>query len=211
MHFSIAQPVFLHQNAIAGPSSQQFVPHSLSNTPTHSYLSHPSIPPSTSPSPLLLATQIQQNLTQETPPLSPVESQFWISNKRRRLGTGYSRQSSLAPAPWGKSDQARFDSRLARMTASCGFSFTWIEDIEVQDFMADFIPNAILPGCRVVSDRLVPEEVDKYRRKAQDRSRGSLATLQCDGWTGGNHHHLLAFMMTTSGPNKREVCTLNSN
>jgi hypothetical protein len=35
--------------------------------------------------------------------------------------------------------------------------------------------------------------------------KGTLATLQCDGWSGVNSHHFLAFMITTSN---REVTDL---
>ncbi|KAI0363229.1 hypothetical protein BV20DRAFT_958722, partial [Pilatotrama ljubarskyi] len=76
---------------------------------------------------------------------------------------------------WNEARQATFESRLAQLTASCGWSLTWVENIEWIDFCADFIPQAI------------------------EACRGRLATLQCDGYTALNQHHLIAFMITVNG------------
>jgi len=50
--------------------------------------------------------------------------------------------------------------------------------------------------------KYIPMEAKKFRDAAISRSRGLEVTIQCDGWSGINFHHYLAFMITTSS---REV------
>ncbi|KZT31206.1 hypothetical protein SISSUDRAFT_970170, partial [Sistotremastrum suecicum HHB10207 ss-3] len=68
------------------------------------------------------------------------------------------------------------------ITASANFPLTWTENPEVMAFFAKFIPHA--------------EAMMKH----------SKVTLQCDGWTGENHHHLQAFMVT--GDNRLQTVKL---
>ncbi|KAF8478229.1 ribonuclease H-like domain-containing protein [Russula emetica] len=45
----------------------------------------------------------------------------------------------------------------------------------------------------------------RIRHASMRKTEGCEVTLQCDGWTGINNHHYIAFMMTTS---KRELYTI---
>ncbi|KAJ2977735.1 hypothetical protein NUW54_g11382 [Trametes sanguinea] len=101
--------------------------------------------------------------------------------------------------PWNDARQALFESRLARLTASQGWALTWVQNVEWLDFCADFIPEALNPSRRVLGNRIIPAEVIKLRNAAQTACRGQLATVQCDGFTALNQHHLIAFMLTVNG------------
>lgn len=106
---------------------------------------------------------------------------------------------------WTSAHQACFESRIARITASCGFPFMWVENIEWLDFLDSFIPAAAPISRRILANRLIPAEIEKYRAAARENAQGLEGTLQCDGWTGVNFHHFLAFMLTTA---KRDVHTV---
>ncbi|KAI9063901.1 hypothetical protein FKP32DRAFT_1564653 [Trametes sanguinea] len=79
-----------------------------------------------------------------------------------------------------------FESYMIRLTASAGLPFSWIENPVWLSFCDEFLPSA---------------KVKLFRTQAVKRTAGANATLQADGWTGINNHHLVAFMLT----GKREV------
>ncbi|KAI0049656.1 hypothetical protein FA95DRAFT_1488644, partial [Auriscalpium vulgare] len=80
------------------------------------------------------------------------------------------------PPPWTSQQQHRFEALVGRLTAAIPVSFSWVENPAWHAFCAEFIP-----GAHMFSPR--------------ERAKGNEATGQCDGWSGENHHHYLAFMM----------------
>ena len=128
--------------------------------------------------------------------------------KRPRLSSRLSHQQiqhSYEHPVWSTTHQERFASRVARLTASCGFPFLWVDNPEWREFCAEFIPAAQPFGRKSLASHWIPEEVNKYRESAKDRSKGQEVTIQCDGWSGINSHHYVAFMITTA---RRDVCCL---
>jgi hypothetical protein len=87
---------------------------------------------------------------------------------------------------------------MANITASCGFSFNWIENQAVRSFLNEFFPFANPISSYQLANRIIPREVEKFCQAAKNRCHGSDATLQTDGWTGINFRYLLAFMITTA-------------
>lgn len=187
--------------------------------PSHSPASSSSalsinIPPSSqTPSPLLfLGSNMISYSPQTTSPLAfPQEStSLSVSStagdyswKRPRISSqGLSRRPSLQHVAWSPDQQARLGVRIARITASCGFPYRWVENPEWIAFLNEFLPAAQTVSRRQISDTLIPMETARYREAAKKRSAGALVTLQCDGWSGINFHHFLAFMITTD---RREV------
>jgi len=72
-------------------------------------------------------------------------------SKQPRTSYGYSRRASrsLSRAPsqpelpwWSSATQARFASLMAHITASCGFPFLWVENLEWISFCNEFVPGA---------------------------------------------------------------------
>jgi len=100
--------------------------------------------------------------------------------------------------PWNPGKQERFDSRIARITAATNFPLSWIENPEVLAFFDEFIPGAKVPTRKVLTNWIIPKEVDKLRQQAMKIVSGSEVTIQCNGWTTLNTHHYIAFMMTAS-------------
>ena len=141
------------------------------------------------------------------PPSGSLSVASNYSRKCPRYSREISRQQSLSNIPiWTPDNQARLGVSLARITTACGFPYRWVENPEWNKFLAEFLPGAQTISRRQISDTIIPREIAKYRELAKVKSKGCLVTLQCDGWTGMNFHHFLAFMITTD---KREVCHQN--
>lgn len=100
---------------------------------------------------------------------------------------------------WSPEKQKSFDTRIARMTASAGFPLSWVDNAEWIDFCTEFVPAAKLPSRKTLTGRLLPAAITELRTAAMTVAKGQNATLQADGWTGMNNHHLLAFMITVNG------------
>ncbi|KIM66584.1 hypothetical protein SCLCIDRAFT_110226, partial [Scleroderma citrinum Foug A] len=98
---------------------------------------------------------------------------------------------------WLNVHQEHFEHHLANITASCGFPFSWVENQAVRNFLDDLLPLVAHISSYQLTSCIVPQEVDQYRQLAKSTSKGCQATLQTDGWTGINFHHLVAFMVTT--------------
>jgi hypothetical protein len=105
-------------------------------------------------------------------------------------------QPSQSPG-WGWSEelQMRFEIQIARLTAAASLPLSWVDNPEWIDFIHLFLPAARSPSRKVLTSRLIPGVVEEYTRIAKESSRGQNATIQADGWTGANFHHLLAFMI----------------
>lgn len=102
---------------------------------------------------------------------------------------------------WTDADQADWEAGLARVTASAGLPLRWVENPEWLKLCDRFIPRAKVPSAKVLTKRVMPQVLRGIKVTAIEESRGAVGTLQCDGWTGENHHHLIGFMMTV----KRKV------
>ena len=98
--------------------------------------------------------------------------------------------------PWTDADQADWEAGLARLTASAGLPLRWVENPEWVKLCDRFIPCAKIPSAKVFTKCVMPHVLHGLQVTAKEECRGGVATLQCDGWTGANSHHLLGFMMT---------------
>jgi hypothetical protein len=81
------------------------------------------------------------------------------------------------------------------MTASAGFPLSWVDSPEWIDFCTEFLPAAKLPSQKMLTHCLLPAAITELHASARAATKGHEATLQADGWTGVNNHHLLAFMI----------------
>jgi hypothetical protein len=161
----------------------------------------PSPMPSPMPSPLELhlnqfvSTPLQPSPLQ-SPSIGSIHRPSTVQSGAKRRRT---QNTTVVPSvEWTSAHQACFESRIVRITASCGFPFMWVENIEWLDFLDNFMP-AVAPIPRhVLANWLIPAEIEKYRAAAKENAQGLEGTLQCDGWTGANFHHFLAFTLTTA-------------
>ncbi len=95
--------------------------------------------------------------------------------------------------------QQQLETSIARITASANLPLSWTEDPEVRAFLARFLPAARPISRFVLTTRLIPTELQAQRSILLPQVEGGLATLSCDGWSGGNFHHYTGFMMTAKG------------
>ena len=104
----------------------------------------------------------------------------------------------LTGQPWSPELQKTFENRIARLTAAAGLPLSWVDNPEWIDFIHEFLPWAASPSRKVLSARLIPCIAKSYRQLAKESLKDQNATVQADGWTAVNFHHLLAFMITVN-------------
>jgi len=85
------------------------------------------------------------------------------------------------------------------MTAFTGFPLFWVDNPEWIDFFTEFLPAAKLPLQKTLTHHLLPAAITELHASPTAATKGHKATLQADGWTGVNNHHLLAFMIMADG------------
>lgn len=121
-----------------------------------------------------------------------------IPRSHSRTPSLHSHADFIEPA-WTKERQAQFETAIARLTVSAGFPLAWVDNPEWINFCAEFIPGAKSPSRKTLTTRIIPKAVEGLRASAEASARGHLATLQSDGWTGLNKHHLLGMMLGANG------------
>jgi hypothetical protein len=115
--------------------------------------------------------------------------------KRARLSSFVSPTSNLPV--WTEELQTQWATSVARLTASCGFPYSWVENPQWVAFCCEWIPGAIPIYRKALANRWIPQEVERYRDISKKEAVGTMATIQFDGWSGINSHHFVAFMITT--------------
>ena len=100
---------------------------------------------------------------------------------------------------WNTGRQRLFEEKLGRVTAACGFPLSWVDNPEWIGFCDEFIPAARLPSHNTLSRRIIPNVAADFQAHARTDAKGHYGTLQDDGWTGVNNHHLLASMVAVNG------------
>jgi hypothetical protein len=201
------------QLPVAGPSTGFGTLMSAMSTYNSPGPSFASLPPSASASPSLFPLPIPfadappyspsiQDSAGTSASASPMFSQHPISLPRASSHSGNRRASSrLVPdvQSWSSVRQKQFERSIARLTASAGLPLSWVDNAEWIMFVDEFLPAARSPSRKVLTNRLIPTAVAEFRAAAKAAANGREATIQADGWTGVNHHHLIAFMITVDG------------
>ncbi|KAF9035772.1 hypothetical protein BJ165DRAFT_1307486, partial [Panaeolus papilionaceus] len=101
---------------------------------------------------------------------------------------------------WNSDRQTDYENSIARLTASAGLPLSWVDNPEFIAFKEKFIPAAKPVTRKVLTKRIIPRLVKTFRQKAMAAvKQNKYVTLQADGWTGENHHHYIAFMITSGG------------
>ncbi|KAI0827853.1 hypothetical protein BC628DRAFT_1317586 [Trametes gibbosa] len=119
--------------------------------------------------------------------------------------------SPLAGAlPWTAARQSHYESLVTRLTASANFPLSWVDNPIWIEFCDEFLPSAKVPTRRVLTSRLLHNEIKHFRAQAIQQTAGGDATMQADGWTGLNNHHLLAFMIRANCA-VHTACVLNTS
>ena len=98
--------------------------------------------------------------------------------------------------PWSADCVSRYETRLARITAYAGFALSWLDNPEWCAFVDEFIPGAPQVSRRVITRCVLPNVVRDLDTQVTQSINGKEAVMQADGWTGLNHSHLIAIMIS---------------
>ena len=98
---------------------------------------------------------------------------------------------------WPDARRKQFEKRILRLTASAGLPLSWVENLEWKRFCDEFMPGSPRISRKVLTRRILREVVAEFRAEVCRKCKGKEVTLQADGWTGLNNHHLVAFMITS--------------
>jgi hypothetical protein len=160
------QPGLLYSRDTSPALSSPSLPNSYRETPPSS--EHSSVPPS---------RRLSRSQTHTRIPSQTIAS--WAS-----------------PTSWNATRQHRFENHITRLTVSGGLPLSWVDNANWIGFCQEFLPFASLPSRKVLTQRLIPGAANELRSQAKAAAKGKEATLQADGWTGQNNHHLIAVMIS---------------
>ena len=125
-------------------------------------------------------------------PYSSRSQQHSISHQQNKI--------NINPAlAWSPESQRSFKTCLAHLTASASFPLSWVDNPEWITFCDEFLPAAKQPSQNTLTHLIIPATVNNFREVAKAATKGQEATLQSNGWTGTNNHHLLAYMILADG------------
>ncbi|KIK83246.1 hypothetical protein PAXRUDRAFT_153271, partial [Paxillus rubicundulus Ve08.2h10] len=100
-------------------------------------------------------------------------------------------------ASWTPGNQANWKAVLARLMASTGLPLQCSENPEWKKICNHFLTKAKFPSSKLESESSSSAVPSLSSSKLVIQHSCSQFMLQCDGWTGVNHHHLIGFMMTS--------------
>lgn len=127
-----------------------------------------------------------------------------ISKKRR--SAHYTPSPKVSPIvtpttsrPPTLQDVSIFEDALISCFASANIAFNVVENPQFRQLINICVPGMKIPSRKTLSGRILNTKLATVRHDVKWGTRNRLATLQCDGWTGRNSQHLVAFMITTLG------------
>jgi len=180
------------------------IPGSSQNSPPFPSMLPPSLPLTRTCSPAVSISALSASFpptfgdlmipSNDSPQLSPGQLFSGLSTPRSQVPSILI--DDPGPGVWLPDVQRKFEERIARLTASAGLPLSWVDNPEWIDFINDFLPSARSPSRKVLTNRLIPTIAQGYRDHTKTMARGKNVTLQADGWTGVNFHHLLALMIS---------------
>ncbi|SJK98740.1 uncharacterized protein ARMOST_02009 [Armillaria ostoyae] len=162
-------------------------------------LSHPDIGPLISqPSSSSSSFLAPHSSLSRAPSVAPSDSVSAVGS-RRSLYSLDDESLEHFPSKRARHSISRQASFTLKRLSSAGFSLSWVENPEWIAFCEDFIPAAKVPSRKVVTNHLLSTTLDAMRASVRHEAAGQSITAQCDGWSGENHHHYIAFMVTVNG------------
>lgn len=131
------------------------------------------------------ATSFTISRVSSTDSITPSESASRSSSHsgiRRRSSVRHRASDNLAIVPWDNSTRQRFEQYIIRLTASAGFSLSWMENNVWHSFLEEFLPSAPNISRKVLTKRILPEAVKEVQEKVKKHVAGKEVTMQGDGW-----------------------------
>ena len=102
--------------------------------------------------------------------------------------------------PLANEDYKRFCKLLLKMTVSCGWSLSWVNNPEAKECFKFLSPFLILPDRRKLGEQILNEVLDDTN-KSMEAALGEDpigTTLTYDGWTNVKNEHLLGTVILSS-------------
>ena len=187
----------------AGPSSIRFQPYPR---PAYQYSDSAEYPrPMLGPNQdnVSYISEPHSSSTSRASSLLPSDSASSVGVPSGPVRKGKQRQvQGFVSIPWTVEKKKRWERLIVELTASAGFPLLWVENPVWHMMLDEFIPEAPRTSRKVLTGRLLREVTAELREKVKGIVNGKDVTLQGDGWTGLNHHHLLVFMVTC----EKQVC-----
>lgn len=172
-------------------SSPMLPPSSSVPTPSGSFLSRASTAASVVPGDS--ASQLSSLASQRQPAKKRRSGAYTPSPKASPLAT------PSFPRPATDQEVSIFEDLLISFFASANIPFNVVENPEFRTLFNTCLPGMRLPSRKTLSTRILNTKMVTTRHDVKMNAKDRLATLQCDGWTGRNSQHLVAFMITTLG------------
>ena len=88
---------------------------------------------------------------------------------------------------------------MIRLVATGNLPLSIVNNAEWIALVDEFMTGVQNVKRDALTQRVLPRIIDEHRAQAKAATRGKDVTVQGDGWTGLNLHHLVAFMITTAG------------
>ncbi|KAF5374107.1 hypothetical protein D9615_008815 [Tricholomella constricta] len=101
----------------------------------------------------------------------------------------------LPHSRFSRSTQDAFNADLCRLLVVCNIAWWAVENPYWRGFFNKWLPNALLPGRKELSDRVLNEEADKVIREMLPQVKNGYGTGQCDGWKNIAKTSLIASTM----------------
>ncbi|PPQ94510.1 hypothetical protein CVT25_014164 [Psilocybe cyanescens] len=215
-------PYYNSSAPITGSTSGRAISYHLQQ-PTPDYFAGPAMHPPLDSSPPLIggmmgggdyhyapswASSYNHGYSPRTSRIDSPSTESYYSNhslKHSRTSFGKSQsitcQSSMAninqTTQWNTDCQRKFEEAIGHLTASAGFALNWVANPEFIKLCKDFILGTKVPSWKVLTQRIIPSLLVKVCATVYSKVVGQNITLQCDGWSGINNHHFVAFIVTT--------------
>lgn len=94
--------------------------------------------------------------------------------------------------------QTAFDTQVVRLTTFAGLPLNWVSNPEFRKFVEILNPNIVTPSRKRLTQTLLPGFMKDVRAFTKSKAYNRIVTIQCDGWSGINNVHLIAFMASTT-------------
>ncbi|GBC16218.2 hypothetical protein RIR_jg32060.t1 [Rhizophagus irregularis DAOM 181602=DAOM 197198] len=114
--------------------------------------------------------------------------------------SNYGPMESFITRSLSSADKIKFHMHLLQVTISCGFSLSWINNLEVIELFKFLNPQIKLPDRKTLSNEILDEAVKEFDIKMLEKlvlDRVGI-TLSFDGWTNVCEQELMGTVLTSS-------------
>ncbi len=114
--------------------------------------------------------------------------------------SNYGPIDNFVARPLSNSDKKKFYLLLLRVTISCGFSLSWVNNKEVVELFRFLSPQIKLPDRKTLSDKILNEAVMDLNNTMIEKLKSDRVgvTLSFDGWVNVREQELMGTVIMSS-------------